>query len=404
MTNIFQKLLLKYSFTIVFKISTLMKTAKKVFLFCGVAILILLGVYMLWANTGVGSNANQNFGLEAAESFGDSTDKGNLLGIQAFMEPIDYASEENFSKKLRFYLIEAQKKHWLIPNKTIVVFPEYIGTWLVAMHEKESLYKSPKIEEGLQTMVARNAGKFLKTYLNAPDDVKDKVKYSVFAMKAPQIAQVYEQVFSSLAKEFRVTIVAGSVLLPEPKVTNGVLTAGKGQLYNTSAIFEANGDISPELVKKAFPTADELGFVCPVKPETIPVFKTPIGKMGVLICADAWFAAAYEGLKQRGVDFVITPSYSSGYGYWNKPWEGYSGAETPEDAAADVKKITLAEAWVKYAMGTRAKTEANVRKGINVFLQGKLWDLGAEGSTIVLSDSAHATKYGGKPALINVWL
>ncbi len=381
-----------------------MKTVKKISFLIAAGLFLIIIAYLIWANTGIGSKAPQSFRLDVAEAYGDAGSKGNVVGVQAFMEPVDYASAENFSKKIRFYLAEAKKKNWLIPNKTIVVFPEYLGTWLVCLDEKESIYHAPKIEEGLQMMVSRNIGKFFKTYITSPDSVKDKVKYSVFAMKAPTIAKVYQETFAALAKEYQVTIVGGSILLPEPSVEYGVLKTGKGQLYNTSVIFEFDGQINSKLIKKAFPTADELGFICPVNPKSIPVFQTSIGRMGVLICADAWFSDAYKGLKQKGVDFVITPSYSNGIGYWNKPWSGYSGAETPNDAKADIGKISLGSAWVKYAMGTRARTEAGVIKGINVFLQGNLWDLGADGSTIVLSDSAHATPYAGKSALINLWL
>ena len=381
-----------------------MKTTKKISLWFATTIFLLIIAYLVWANIDIGSRAAQTLKLDLTETYGDSSGKGNIVGVQAFMEPIDYASEENFSKKIRFYLAEAKKKGWLIPTKTIVVFPEYFGTWLVAINEKESIYHVPKIEEGLQMMVMRNIGKFFKTYINSPDSVKDKVKYSVFAMKAPAIAKIYQETFAALAKEYQVTIVGGSILLPEPNVEYGVLKTGNGQLYNTSVVFEFDGQINSKLIKKAFPTADELGFICPVKPETIPVFQTSIGRMGVLICADAWFSDAYKALKTKDVDFVITPSYSNGIGYWEKPWSGYSGAETPNEAKADVGKISLGEAWVKYAMGTRAKTEGGVNKGINVFLQGNLWDLGADGSTIVLSDSAHATPYVGKSALINLWL
>lgn len=381
-----------------------MKTAKKVSLWIATLLFLIIIFYSVWANTGTRSKAPQTLKLDAAEAYGDSSDRGNLLGVQAFVEPIDYASEENFKKKIRFYLDEAKKKGWLIPTKTIVVFPEYFGTWLVALDEKERVYQTPKIEEGLQAIVMRNICKFLKTYISSPDSVKDKVKYSVFAMKAETIAKVYQETFSALAKEYQVTIVGGSILLPEPSVEYGVLKTGNGQLYNTSVVFEFDGQINSKLIKKAFPTADELGFICPVKPEAIPVFQTSIGRMGVLICADAWFSDAYKALKTKDADFVITPSYSNGIGYWSKPWSGYSGAETPKDAKADVGKISLGEAWLKYAMGTRAKTEASINKGINVFLQGNLWDLGADGSTIVLSDSAQATRHIGKSALINVWL
>jgi len=55
-------------------------------------------------------------------------------------------------------------------------------------------------------------------------------------------------------------------------------------------------------------------------------------------------------------------------------------------------------------MGERIKNEAGVKKGINVSLQGNIWDLDADGSTIILDDSAKATQYIGKAALVNLWL
>lgn len=367
-------------------------------------LLFLVGIYLLWSSTGKGTTLPPILKIDVVESYGDSTEKGNILGIQAFMTPVDYASEANFKQKIEFYLVEAQKNKLLISEKTIVVFPEYIGTFLVAANEKESLYQAQTLEEGLQTMVLSNIGKFAKTFVSTPDSVQDKVKYAAFAMKATEMAKIYQKVFSELAAKYAVTIVAGSILLPHPSVENGILKINDGLLYNTSMVFDTKGEIKSSLIKKAFPTADELSFVCPAKSADIPVFETPAGRMGVLVCADAWFSESYKVLKQKGVDFVVTPSYSNGYGNWEKRWTGYSGAETPADAKASIGKLTLGEAWVKHAMAERAKNEAGVRKGLNVFLQGNIWDLGADGSTIVLNDSAKATQHIGKAALVNLWL
>ena len=367
-------------------------------------LLVLVGVYLIWSSTNKGTTQQPIFKIDVVESYGDSTGKGNVIGVQAFMTPIDYASEANFRQKIEFYLIEAKKNKWLISEKTIVVFPEYIGTFLVAVNEKESLYQAKTLEEGLQTMVMSNFGKFVKTFILAPDIVIDKVKYAAFVMKATEMAKIYHNVFSELASKYAVTIVAGSILLPKPSVENGTLKVNEGLLFNTSTVFDNNGKLNPNLIKKAFPTADELSFVCPAKSKDIPVFETAVGRMGVLVCADAWFSESYKVLKQKGVNLVVTPSYSNGYSNWNKKWTGYSGAETPADAKESIGKLTLGEAWVKHAMGERAKNEAGVKKGINVFLQGSIWDLGADGSTIILDDSAKATQHIGKAALVNLWL
>ena len=106
----------------------------------------------------------------------------------------------------------------LLNEKTVVVFPEYIGTWLVAYEQKESLYQEPNIEAAMKALVMTNIFKFTAEWLTAPD-VKDKTKYAALAMKGKQAGLIYQEVFSALAQEFKVTIAAGSIVLPEPSVS-----------------------------------------------------------------------------------------------------------------------------------------------------------------------------------------
>jgi hypothetical protein len=103
--------------------------------------LVLVGGYLIWSSTNKGTGQQPIFKIDVVESYGDSTGKGNVLGVQAFMTPIDYASEANFRQKIEFYLIEAKKNKWLISKKTIVVFPEYIGTFLLLSTKKKIYIK-----------------------------------------------------------------------------------------------------------------------------------------------------------------------------------------------------------------------------------------------------------------------
>lgn len=366
-----------------------------------VLIALLVG-YLVWSNIGKGFDKPQSFKIDSFENYTDSTNRSNIVGIQPFMEVGDYATEGRFQQKIQFYFDQAHQKGWLIPNRTVVVLPEYIGSWLVALNEKTAIYEEKNIQDAMTTMVSSHVFGFVKAYFLAPD-VKDKIQYSVFAMKAEQMAIVYQKVFSELAQQYKVTVVAGSILLPNPKVENGRLKVYNGDLANITAVFRPDGQIYEQLVKKSFPTADESTFVCTNKPDEIPVFDTPIGKMGVLICADAWYSASYKTLKQKGAKFIVVPSYSNGNGYWAKPWSGYSGSETPKELVKDVGQITLEQAWLKHAMGGRAKPEAGITKGLNVFLRGNLWDLGTDGRTIVLNDSAFTVKSSGA-VLVNLGL
>lgn len=337
------------------------------------------------------------------DEFGHNTGKGNLVGIQPFMLPVDYANEKAFFQKMNGYFEEAKQIGWL-NDSSIVVLPEYLGTWLVATNEKTSIYAETQLGKALQTMVLSNIFSFGKHYFTASDSTKDKTKHAVFAMKAPQMAEIYQQTFSQLAKKYGVTIVAGSILLPNPSVKDGLLIVGEGQLFNVTGVFKSDGSLSPTLVKKLFPITEELAFVCSGKPDELPVFDTPAGRLGVLICADVWNSPAYRALKNKKAQLLAVPSYSTIDNVWLVPWGGYSGTPTPPEARADVGVITEGEAWRKYTMGGRAKSEAGINKGINVFLRGKLWDLGSDGRTLILNDSLMAAKGFAGPGISCLWL
>ncbi len=363
---------------------------------------LLIISYFFWLKTDRNILVKTQKEITIFQNFGDSTNnKGNLIGLQVFMNPEDYANLDNFKTKIKSYFEIAKQKNSLIKNKTIVVLPEYLGTWLVVLNEKNSVYQAKKIEDALQTLVLSHPFDFLKSLIGAPKDTKDKVKHAVFAMKSSEMAANYQAVFSEIAKEYQVIIVAGSILLQNPKIENTKILTNHGALKNVSFMFDSKGILHPQIIEKAFPTADELPFVTKSLVSK-NIFKTPIGNMKVLICADAWFEEMYKSDNVK-VDFVVVPSYSSGVNNWDKPWQGYSGFETPKDAKNAVKKISLGQAWQEFAMAGRAK-KAKIKYGMNVFLQGNLWDLGADGSTIVLNDSTIATKDFNTSAIYNLWL
>ncbi|MFQ5633377.1 MAG: carbon-nitrogen hydrolase, partial [bacterium] len=246
--------------------------------------LVLFGGYSFWRHAGrtVDGPGSGLFLQEIAE-FGVAGGLGNLVGIQPYMLPVDYASEEHFFRKITGYFDAAEKKGWLHKN-TIVVLPEYLGAWLVAAGEKRAVYQAANIEAAMQTMVLSNLFSFLKTLPFAKG--KDVIKDSVFRMKAASMAQIYHNVFSRLAQQYAVTIVAGSIVLPAPRIREGQLTVGDRELYNVSVVYRSDGTPYQRLVKKVFPINDELPFTARSAADSLPVFETPAGKLGVLICAD----------------------------------------------------------------------------------------------------------------------
>jgi len=345
--------------------------------------------------------------LDEILSLGSDAGQGNLLGVQPYMTVSDYAGEEPFYAKLDAYLQAARQEGWL-GEKTVVVWPEQIGTWLVAAGESKSVFQAPTLAAAMRPLVLRHAIPFAGKLAFARE--KDRVVASLFRMKAGQMARLYQTVFSRLARQYGVTVVAGSIYLPSPRVEDGRVLAGgsyraPGLLYNTSVVFRPDGKAHSALARKCYPIATEQGFVTAAPVAELPTFETPAGKLGVLVCADSWYPQAYERLKAGGVEMVAVPSLAAGAGIWEKPFGGYTSADPPQDVdRADMGRITEGQAWVKYALAGRIG-RSGARCGVNVFLHGELWDLGTDNgnSLAVRGDEVVEARMNGG-ALLNVWL
>jgi predicted amidohydrolase len=349
-----------------------------------------------------GKRPVDDLNLQEVFEHGRDAGRGNLVGIQPFMRQADYCSQAAFTERVRAYLRRAGELGW-IGERTIAVLPEHLGTWLVTADERPAVYAATTVAQAMRPLALRHLGPFLVALLRAPE--KDRAAAALFRVKAPRTAALYSAAFSGLAREFAVTIVAGSVVLPDPAVVDGKVKAGKGALYNTSFVFRPDGLADARLSRKVAPIDDELPFTTPARLEDLPVFETPAGKLGVLVCADSWYPEVYQRLKTQRVELVAVPSASSHGEIWEKPWGGYNGRAAPADVnPGDVGRLTEREAWGRYALAARMGS-AGARAGINVFLYGDLWDLEFTGGRwrIVCGDTdLEGCCYG--PALINLWL
>jgi predicted amidohydrolase len=340
--------------------------------------------------------------LSETRSFGADSGNGNLLGIQPYMVPGDYASEERFLAKLDGYLAEARKRGF-IGARTVVVFPEYVGAWLIVAGEKQSVYRAPTIDRAATILAASNLLSFLRWLPSA--NAPDRARCALFKMKARSTAGIYQRVFSRLAKTYRVTIVAGSVVLPAPELRAGALVPGRGPLCNVSVVYGPDGRALAPVVRKAFPVEEELRYMSAGRVEDLPAFDTPAGRLGVLICADSWYPQLYRALKSQQVELIAVPAFLYPSAQWDAPWPGYTGAAPPADVdPRDPHSLTEREAWLKYALPARI-AQAGAQAGITVFLQGRLWDLSGAGQAIAVGgDSLHTCPRADGAALLNLWL
>jgi len=361
---------------------------------------VIIG-YLVWANSGrnVVTTTSEAFITDTVEC-GTKSELGNLLAIQPQMVTLDYANQASFQRKLNLYLSDAKAKGWL-SQKTIVVFPEYLGSWLVIANEKQAVYQAKTMKDAMKTLILSNLFGFIKEMVSTK--AKDKVKHSLFKMKGAQMAEIYQQTFSQLSKQYQVTIVAGSILLPNPELVRGKLMMREGSLYNISLVYRPDGTPYEEMVKKVYPTEDEQEFVAKAKVEELPVFETPLGKLGVLICADAWYPAPYEALAKKNTELIAVVSFGSDY---QEKWQGYSGYPAPADVnLSDIGKITKREAWLKYTLPGRIK-QTKAKYGVNSFLHLELWDMKPNNgySFTVENGVLHEAKPNFQATMMSQWL
>ncbi|EMO55852.1 hydrolase, carbon-nitrogen family [Leptospira noguchii] len=365
---------------------------------------LILVFYGIWSYTdrSTREQTTPDSKLKRVESFGKDLKKGNLLGIQPWMDPIDYSNEINFSKKIQSYLEEANKKGY-INSKTIVVFPEYLGTWLVIAGEKTSVIESDKLEDSMRTLILSNPVSFIHNFLKAQG--KDKIRDALFRMKAERMLSIYSNTFSDMAKKWGITIVAGSILLPEPHILEGKIQIRNGALKNGSYVFLPDGRVAENSPEKIYPIEDEKSFVEASTLKNLKIIQSPAGRVGVLVCADSWYPEVYKIFKKQNVNFIVVPSYVAPDGAMSEVWKGYNGSKNPTDIRLeDVHRISEGEAWLKYALAGRI-FKSGATHGMNVFLRGSLWDLGSDGEVILVYRSMVRTFpkiYGA--SIVNLWL
>lgn len=173
-------------------------------------------------------------------------------------------------------------------------------------------------------------------------------------------------------------VVAGSIVLENPAVEGGAIATRRGPLYNVSAVFNADGSLAPDLVFKRRPIPSETPFIN-AGDTPLPLFSTPAGLLGVLVCADSWHPELYEEIS--GAEIIAVPAFLQADGAWTTIWGGYVTPPPDNLDQRDVGRLTEGDAWVKYAMPSRMAV-TNADAGATAFLRGGPWDLGADGRTL----------------------
>lgn len=381
--------------------SLLVFMRKLLYLFFSMALVAALTTYAMWAADRPAGHYLSDLRINVAVDQGSPADRGNLLGIQPELFPTDYQSPERLHRKLAAYLQQAQDQG-LLNDKTVVVLPENVGTWLLLSGEKDELYQAPTLAEAMNWLAASNPLLFARAWLSA--NGSDRLNDAYLRMKSKAMAKDYQALFGGLAKEFHVTLVAGSIVLPEPSIRDGQLKPGSGALFNSSVVFGRDGVPLGQPQRQMHPVFDQREVIEAADKHLLNVVDTPAGRLGVLIGSDSWYPDNYRQLDEQNAQLVAVPAQVLGQGAWNQPWRGYKGSSTPGSVSLKPGEVTEGQAWHRLTL-TAQPPSSRAIAGISVFLRGQFWDKASSGQSFLSSNGQQFADGEARGArLLNIWL
>ncbi|AKF45150.1 carbon-nitrogen hydrolase family protein [Pseudomonas syringae] len=376
---------------------------RKFFAIC----LVLLSVaslvsYAIWTDQRPAGHYLSDLRIRLAINEGQPGERGNLLGIEPELFPTDYQNTERLHRKLAAYLQQARDKG-LINSRTVVVLPEHIGTWLFASGEKDQLYQAATLDDAMEWLSWSNPLQFITAILGA--EGRDRLDDAHLRIKARSMARDYQTLFGGLAREFGVTLVAGSIVLPDPSVEDGQLKVGSGALYNSSLTFGSDGLPLGQPQRQLYPERYQKRYVRTASDAPLNVIDTPAGRLGVLIGSDSWYPDNYARLNQNGAQLIAVPAFVIGKAAWSEPWRKprHTDIDVPTDTPSE------GEAWHHLTLTGRVP-QSTAQAGISVFMRGQFWNQGVAGQSFAshagqtIAEPQQENAAAGGARLINLWL
>jgi predicted amidohydrolase len=121
--------------------------------------------------------------------------------------------------------------------------------------------------------------------------------------------ETYLTRYRDLAKELAINIVPGTIIELHKKKNPETPEKEEEELLNVAYFITSTGAIAGRYVKKNLWGAIERDHLTSSALEPHPVFDTPLGRVGLLICWDLAFPEAWRELIAQGAKMVIIPTF-----------------------------------------------------------------------------------------------
>jgi len=197
---------------------------------------------------------------------------------------------------------------------------------------------------------------------------------TLFLMHSQTILERFVRIFNEFSRKYGVYVVAGSLLLPDLKFSEGkIVVVNKGRIYNTSLTFDQNGNIigiqrKVHLVDIEGPSGLDISNG---ELSSIEVIKTDFANLGIAICYDSFHTDAVEILAKKGAEVLVQPSANPEE--WTKAQE---------------------EDW-KRGCWLMVQRFEQIKYGINPMMVGKMLDLKFEGVSSIVTKAKYTKDRSG---------
>jgi len=270
-----------------------------------------------------------------------------------------YTTSEQFREHMGALVEQA-----MAASPDLIVFPEDVGTGLLALGAPESIREADSLGAAMQGLVNLHAQEVMAL---AGQGVP--LPPALVLVQAQAVRQAYVATFSALAAQHGVHIAAGTILLPHEDAQDRAV-------YNTFMLFGPTGEVigTADKVNLIPLERDDGLMLTPGDRDALAPWQTPLGVLGPVICFDAWDAGLVGSLVQAGAQLLVCPSAN------------------PEPWTEDVRQDRLDGLYSRVAqLGVPGVECFAVGELAGLPFQGVTWiiapDPGAEGGVRVLAQA-----------------
>lgn len=296
----------------------------------------------------------------------------NLVCVQAKLSAAPYETAETFCSYI--YDLCERAVDALPAGETLLAFPEAIGFPLVFSLGGADLLRETSLGGLARAVVRRDWPAALGYTLRHRPGLSLGLN-GFFLAHARAAYRAYFGAFAGAAKDFGVTIQAGSSFLPrfEDEPSRG-LHLESAKVYNLAYTLSPTGSLLARHPKMYLTKGLESSLFSKGTLADLRPIQASVGKLGVAVCLDGFYESVVAHYDALGADILIQPS--ANFASWTRPW--------PADP-----KLKEGEAWLARGLRARLQTCLNLRYAVNPMLVGELWGLRAEGRSSISVNIRH---------------